>query len=116
MRTTLLTGLILILSGTTALAQQYVISTVAGSGDHGFSGDGGPATNAGLNYPNGVAVDSLQNLYIADTANNRVRKVDTAGVITTVAGNGTKGFSGDCPYFDCPGTAPKASLTGPDDV
>ena len=60
----------------------------------GFSGDGGPATSALLNSPQGVAVDSAGNLYIADNGNSRIRKVSN-GVITTVAGNGTLGFSGD---------------------
>ena len=71
-----------------------VISTVAGVGTFGYSGDNGPATGAQLNYPGGVAVDSAGNLYIADTGNHRIRKV-SGGVITTVAGNGTRGFSGD---------------------
>jgi DNA-binding beta-propeller fold protein YncE len=71
-----------------------VISTVAGNGTQGFSGDNGPATSAQLNQPAGIAVDSAGNLYIADEGNNRIRKV-TNGVITTVAGNGTRGFSGD---------------------
>ena len=60
-----------------------------------FGGDGGAATAAQLNNPRGIAVDGSGNLYIADTWNNRIRKVDTAGVITTVAGSGTNGFSGD---------------------
>jgi len=72
-----------------------VISTVAGNGTHGFSGNGGPATSAQLNYPNGIAVDSAHNLFIADRNNNRIRKVTPGGVISTVAGNGTYGFSGD---------------------
>jgi uncharacterized protein (TIGR03437 family) len=71
-----------------------VITTVAGNGTLGFSGDNGPATNAQLNYPAGVAVDPAGNLYIADLENFRIRKVSN-GVITTVAGNGTGGFSGD---------------------
>ncbi len=71
-----------------------VITTVAGSGGPGFSGDNGPATSAQLYFPDGVAVDSAGNLYIADFGNNRIRKVAN-GVITTVAGNGTQGFSGD---------------------
>ncbi len=57
----------------------------------GYSGDNGPATNAQLNYPYGIAVDSSGNLYIADTLNNRVRKVDISGTITLVAGDGTAG-------------------------
>jgi sugar lactone lactonase YvrE len=72
-----------------------VITTVVGTGSVGFSGDGGLATNAQLNYPNGIAVDAVGNLYIADTQNNRVRKVTAAGVITTFVGTGTYGFSGD---------------------
>jgi sugar lactone lactonase YvrE len=71
-----------------------VITTVAGNGTAGFSGDSGPATSIQLNAPSGVAVDTAGNLYIADTNNNRVRKVSD-GIITTVAGNGTLGFSGD---------------------
>lgn len=72
-----------------------IISTVAGIGLPGFSGDGGPAINAGLFLPGGVTVDASGNIYIADVDNNRIRKVNTAGVISTVAGNGIKGFSGD---------------------
>ena len=86
------------------------ITTVAGNGTGGFSGDGGPATSASLNSPNDVAVDSAGNLFIADISNHRVRKVDTTGTITTVAGNGTGGFSGDG------GPAASASLFGPNDV
>ena len=85
-----------------------IITTVAGDGTTGFSGDGGPATSASLNYPRGVAVDASGNLSIADTWNHRVRKVDGAtGVITTVAGDGTTGFSGDG------GPATSASLSLP---
>jgi uncharacterized protein (TIGR03437 family) len=71
-----------------------VIATVAGNGTAGFSGDNGPAISAQLEYPEGIAVDSAGNLYIADTYNERIREVSN-GVITTVAGNGTMGFSGD---------------------
>lgn len=71
------------------------IVTVAGSGAAGFGGDGGPATSATLRFPRRVAVDAAGNLFIADTDNNRVRRVDTSGVITTVAGNGTCCSSGD---------------------
>lgn len=72
-----------------------VISTVAGNGEAGFSGDGGAATSARVSNPIGVAIDSAGNLYIADELNHRVRKVSTSGVISTVAGNGSSGFSGD---------------------
>ena len=71
-----------------------VITTVAGTGTKGFSGDGGQATSAQLYYPDGVAVDAAGNLYIADEYNHRIRKV-SGGIITTVAGTGTEGFSGD---------------------
>jgi sugar lactone lactonase YvrE len=72
-----------------------IITTVAGKGSEGYSGDGGLATNALVNIPSGVAVDGYGNLYIADTGNSRVRKVNTSGIITTVAGAGTIGFHGD---------------------
>jgi sugar lactone lactonase YvrE len=73
-----------------------VITTVAGTGISGFSGDGGPATAATLGLPRGIAVDSAGNLYIADgNINHRIRKVNTSGIITTIAGNGTPGSSGD---------------------
>jgi uncharacterized protein YjdB len=72
-----------------------IISTVAGNGSCGFSGDGGPATSAQLHAAQGIAIDGAGNLYIADRNNNRIRKVNTSGIITTVAGNGTRGYSGD---------------------
>lgn len=72
-----------------------IITTIAGTGAVGFSGDGGPATVAQLDTPFGVAVDRDGNLYIADLFNYRIRKVDLAGIITTVAGTGERGFSGD---------------------
>jgi sugar lactone lactonase YvrE len=71
-----------------------VISTVAGNGTAGYTGDGGAATAAELNVPAGVGVDSAGNLYIADQSNNRIRKV-TTGIITTVAGDGTAGYTGN---------------------
>jgi sugar lactone lactonase YvrE len=78
-------------------AASGIITTVAGSGSFagGFSGDGGPATSAQLRYPAGVAVDAGGNIYIADTQNDRVRKVSTGGIITTFACNGEGGTSGD---------------------
>jgi uncharacterized protein (TIGR03437 family) len=71
-----------------------VVSTIAGSGSAGYSGDGGPAASAALNAPQGVAVDSLGNVYIADTGNNVVRMVSAAGTIATIAGGGSEGESG----------------------
>jgi sugar lactone lactonase YvrE len=72
-----------------------VVTTVAGTGVAGFSGDGGSARFAKLNAPQGLAVDRFGNLYISDTMNQRVRRVDTHGIITTVAGTGAAGFGGD---------------------
>jgi uncharacterized protein (TIGR03437 family) len=71
------------------------ISTFAGSGNQGYSGDGGAALNASLNQPQGEAWDQAGNLYFADTGNHRVRRVAPNGVITTVAGNGLANYSGD---------------------
>ena len=71
------------------------ISTIAGNGTAGFSGDHVQATNSLLNDPRGVAVDAAGNIYISDTGNQRIRKVDVSGVITTVAGTGVAGYSGD---------------------
>src|SRR5438094_443785 len=84
-----------------------IISTIAGNGQKGFNGDGGPATSASLNSPRGVAVDPAGNVYIVDAGNLRIRKVNPAGVISTVAGGGTPGFSGDG------GPAASAELTFP---
>ena len=72
-----------------------VITTVAGNGNPGFSGDLGPAVSASLYDPQDVAVDAAGNLYIADNGNKRVRKVSPGGIISTVAGTGAEGFSGD---------------------
>jgi sugar lactone lactonase YvrE len=84
-----------------------IITTVAGNGTNGYSGDGGAATNAELGNPTGVAVDAGGNLFIADYLNERIRKVDASGIITTVAGNGTSGYTGDN------GTATNAEFNGP---
>lgn len=75
--------------------QDGSFTTVAGSRRSGYAGDGGPAVEASLNVPTAIAFDSVGNLYIADSANNRVRKVDRAGIITTFAGTGRAGVSGD---------------------
>jgi sugar lactone lactonase YvrE len=87
-----------------------VITTFAGNGMAAFAGDGGPAVNASLSAPSSVALDTVGNLYIADTSNNRVRKVDPNGVITTLAGNGMATFAGDG------GLAVNASLSAPSNV
>ena len=95
-----------------------IISTVVGIGEAGFSGDDGPATAARifgsvgqLAFPSSkIALDAQGNLYLADTNNNRIRKVDVNGIITTVAGNGLYGFSGD------DGPATSAKLRWPTDV
>jgi len=72
-----------------------IITTIAGNGIAGISGDGGPAITAELNGPTGMCKDALGNLYIADQKNNEIRKVDISGKISTIAGNGIMGFSGD---------------------
>jgi sugar lactone lactonase YvrE len=87
-----------------------LISTVAGNGVPGYSGDGGPAGAAKLNGPSGLAVDSSGDLYIADSTNNVIRRVDTSGVITTVAGSGKRGYAGDG------GRAIDAELNGPQGI
>ena len=86
------------------------ISTIAGTGTEGYGGDGGPATSAQLNTPTGVAVDASGNVYIADYSNYRIRKVDAAGVISTVAGNGESVYGGDG------GPATSAQLDSPKGV
>ena len=87
-----------------------VITVVAGTGSAGFSGDGGAATAAQLYQPGGLAVDGLGNLYIADAGNNRIRRVDADGIITTIAGTGEESFGGDG------GLATAADLRGPSAV
>jgi sugar lactone lactonase YvrE len=87
-----------------------VITTIAGKGMAGYSGDGGPAVSAGLDNPMGVAVDDSGNLLIADYHNNCIRRVDKGGIITTVAGNGKPGYIGDG------GLATSAELSSPDSV
>lgn len=72
-----------------------VITTVAGTGERGYSGDGGPATDARLYNPAGIALDASGNVYFTDGWNNVVRLIDRRGVITTIAGNGRQGYSGD---------------------
>jgi sugar lactone lactonase YvrE len=74
---------------------QGIITTIAGTGTMGYSGDGGSAINASFSSMYGLALDRAGNIYICDQGNNVIRKIDTAGIVTTVAGNGTAGFSGD---------------------
>ena len=97
-------------SATIGRAQVWVITTCAGNGAGTYGGDGGPATAGGLVNPSGVAVDRKGNLYIADQNNSRVRKVDAAGNITTIAGRGTFGYDGNG------GPADSAHLSGPTGV
>ncbi len=86
-----------------------IITTIAGNGSSGFSGDGGAATAAALNNPHGIAIDSSGNLYVADASNQRIRKITTSGIISTFAGS-SGGFSGDG------GAATSAQLSLPIDV
>ena len=83
------------------------ITTIAGTGERGFGGDGGPAVQTQLNNPRGVALDDAGNLHIADSENHRIRKVDSTGTITTIAGTGERGFGGDG------GPAAQAQLNSP---
>ncbi|MBE2290849.1 MAG: SMP-30/gluconolactonase/LRE family protein [Chitinophagaceae bacterium] len=77
------------------VSRAQIISTIAGNGFSAYTGDGGPATAASINNPLGVAVDGAGNVYIVDTKNHCIRKVNSAGIISTIAGNGTAGYSGD---------------------
>src|SRR5579871_2165817 len=78
-----------------SLSNAQIISTVAGTGVAGYSGDGGQATLAQLNTTNGITTDASGNLYIADAVNNYIRKVSTSGVITTIAGSTGYAYNGD---------------------
>lgn len=87
-----------------------VITTIGGTGVYGYSGDGGSATSAMISGPYDICLDRLGNVYFADNANNRVRKISTAGIMTTVAGTGVAGFTGDG------GLATAAKLNSPGGV
>ena len=87
-----------------------IITTIAGTGAQGNTGDGGSALQATLDVPHRIAVDGVGNVYFSDVGDHRVRKVDTAGIITVVAGNGTAGFTGDG------GPATAASLNTPEGI
>ncbi|MFH2011587.1 MAG: RHS repeat-associated core domain-containing protein [Pseudomonadota bacterium] len=95
---------------TDAYTSKFIITVAGIPGSSGYYGDGGLATEAKLNDPCGVAADSLGNIYIADKSNNRIRKVDTNGIITTIAGNG------DYDYWGDGGLATEARLGGPTGV
>ena len=84
-----------------------IITTIAGTGTAGFDGDDGPATKAKLNHPSGLVLDSKGNLYISDRSNNRIRVVDSKGIIKTFAGSGLDGYAGDS------GPALKAKIDKP---
>ena len=92
------------------LAPSGIITSIAGVGISGYSGDGGPATDAEINYSGGMAVDNSGNLYFTDYLNSRVRIITPAGIINTIAGTGTPGFSGDG------GPATAAMLNGPESI
>lgn len=102
----LMCSLVFVARPITAHAAVGDVTTIAG-GNCCFGGDGGPATSAQMQYPIGLARDATGNLYIGDYGNNRIRKVDTSGIITTFAGNGTAGYTGDG------GPATSAELNGP---
>lgn len=98
-----------------AIDPDGTITTVAGTGDAGFSGDGGPATDAQLALPFGVAVDADGRILFADRDNNRIRAIDADGTITTVAGSGEEGFSGDDgPAIEAQFTLPTGVAAHPD--
>ena len=92
------------------VAPDGTITTIAGTGASGYGGDGAPAVDAQLSQPYGIAVDNEGNIFIADSGNHRVRKVTPDGIITTVAGTGVQGYSGDG------GPATSAELNAPRDV
>lgn len=97
------------------IAPDGTITTVAGTGDAGFNGDGGPATAAQLNSPHGLLLDGDGTLYVADFGNNRIRKISSDGLIVTVAGTGNLGSSGDGgPATDAEVWQPSALAFGPD--
>ena len=88
-------------------ANAQIITTIAGNGTGGFAGDGGQATAAQISEPDGMATDAAGNLYFSDWGNQRIRRISTSGIITTIAGNGTPGYTGDG------GPATAATLNNP---
>ena len=106
----LFTALLISVGLQTISAQTYTITTVAGTGDDAYNGDGFPAIYAKLNSPRGVALDAAGNLYISESYSDRIRKVDAADIISTVVGFGTEGYNGDSIY------APSAMLADPQGI
>ena len=92
------------------------ITTIAGTGERGFSGDGGPAIAAQLNSPRAIAVDSVGNVYVADYSNQRVRKIDTSGAITTFVGTGVRDLSRESGYVISTGDSPSDYIWEPGGV
>ncbi len=84
------------------------ITTIAGTGEPGYGGDGGRAVEARLSFPSGVAADHAGNLYVTDTGNNRVRRIDTTGTITTIAGTGEPGYDWEGPALEAKLSVPRA--------
>ncbi|WP_372789241.1 hypothetical protein [Paraconexibacter sp.] len=116
---TLLAALLLgsCLLATNATAQTPFIDTIAGTGVAAFAGDNGLATNARLNYPEGVAAGPNNTILIADSDNHRIRRIDNTGTITTIAGTGTGGFSGDNgPAINAQLNHPGEVVAGPNDT
>src|ERR1035437_8865369 len=91
----------------TIAGNAQIVTTIAGNGIGGYSGDGGQAILAQINNPSGITYDAAGNIYIGDSGNNRIRKVSTSGIITTVAGNGTLASNGNG------GLATAASISNP---
>lgn len=106
----LCTALFIIVEKSYSQTSIDVITTIAGDGTSGFSGDGGNAVDASLQYPSNIAVDYSGNIYIADFENNRIRKINPSGIISTIAGTNEGKYDGDG------GPATSASLNGPSDV
>jgi len=97
------------------IARNGTVQTVAGNGQPGFSGDGGPAVLASISAPVGIAVDRAGNLYIADQGNHRIRKVDTRGIIATIVGSGERGYTRDgAPAIFAALDSPRDVCIGPD--
>ena len=87
--------LLLLFCGVCDAQYSYVLTSIAGTGSAAFLGDGLPATNAQINNPKAITLDGAGNVYFADYSNQRIRKIDASGIITSIAGTGTAGYTGD---------------------